>query len=265
MQNKNYKILQEINSIFKINNKYSNLHLNTGIALLKKELANKGGIYAIVHNESYKMYIGSSNKLSNRLLEHLRNHNSNLYLQNAIIKYKIENFTIFILEFLDGDQIQNLTPEEIGKILIEMEQKYLDMFEEKYNINPNAGKTRLGSKHSEETKELMSKFRKENPNFLNKTHSPEVIDMLRDKFTGKNNPMYGKPVTEENKKLISQLFSKPVYLYDANTFELIAKYDKQKSLIEALKISPKTIIKYKDTGEVFRDKYIISSIELSPK
>jgi len=111
----------------------------------------------------------------------------------------------------------------------------------------------------------MSKFRKENPNFLNKTHSPEVIDMLRDKFTGKNNPMYGKPVTEENKKLISQLFSKPVYLYDANTFELIAKYDKQKSLIEALKISPKTIIKYKDTGEVFRDKYIISSIELSPK
>lgn len=113
-------------------------------------------------------------------------------------------------------------------MLIGIEQKYLDMFEHKYNINPLAGKTRLGSKHSEETKELMSKFRKENPSFLNKTHSPEVIKIFRDKFTGKNNPMYGKPVTEENKKLISKLFSKPVYIYDANTFELVVKFEKQK-------------------------------------
>lgn len=34
--------------------------------------------------------------------------------------------------------------------------------------------------------------------------------------------------------------------------------------MDDLKISPKTIIKYKDSGEVFRDKYIISSIELLP-
>jgi len=74
--------------------------------------------------------------------------------------------------------------------------------------------------------------------------------------------MYGKPVTEENKKLISDLFRKDVYLYNANTFTLIAKYNKHKDLISALNISPKTLIKYKDSGEVFRDKYIISSVEL---
>ena len=34
---------------------------------------------------------------------------------------------------------------------------------------------------------------------------------------GSNNPMFGKPVTESNKKLISEFFSKSVYLYDANT------------------------------------------------
>ena len=52
-----------------------------------------------------------------------------------------------------------------------------------------------------------------------------------------------KPVTEENKKLISELFSKSVYLYDANTLSIIAKYDRHKDLVEELKISPKTLIK----------------------
>jgi hypothetical protein len=41
-----------------------------------------------------------------------------------------------------------------------------DSFNDKYNINPKAGKTRLGAKHSEATKELMSKLIKENPYFL---------------------------------------------------------------------------------------------------
>lgn len=79
--------------------------------------------------------------------------------------------------------------------------------------------------------------------------------------------MYGKPVTEENKKLISDLFRKEIYLYDANTFSLIAKYDKQQDLIDDLKISSKTIVKYKNSpirpyGEVYKDKYIISSVKL---
>jgi hypothetical protein len=75
--------------------------------------------------------------------------------------------------------------------------------------------------------------------------------------------MFGKPVTEENKKLISELFSKSVYLYDANTLSLIAKYDRHKDLIKELKISSKTLVKYKDSGEVLRDKYIITSIPLA--
>lgn len=68
-----------------------------------------------------------------------------------------------------------------------------------------AGKSRLGSKHSEATKELKSKWRKENPAFLNKVHSEDVLEQARQRMTGLNNPMYGKPVTEANKKLISEL------------------------------------------------------------
>lgn len=82
-------------------------------------------------------------------------------------------------------------------------------------------------------------------------------------MTGSNNPMYGKPVTKENRKLISELFSKPVFLYDANTFKLIAKYTSHKDLIKEFKLSTKTVIKYKDSGKVFRNKYIISSTKLN--
>lgn len=154
---------------------------------------------------------------------------------------------------------------EQGVTLIKMEQKYLDIFKNKYNINPNAGKTRLGAKHSEATKELLSSLRRVNPSFLNKTHSPEVIAAMSARVKGFNNPMFGKPVTFSNKKLISEFFSKSVYLYDANTLTLIARYSKHKYLVKDLGISPKTLIKYNDSGLVFRDKYIISSTELEPK
>ncbi len=47
--------------------------------------------------------------------------------------------------------------------LIKLEQKYLDFFNDKYNINPTAGKTRLGAKITEVTKELMSNIKLANP------------------------------------------------------------------------------------------------------
>ena len=62
---------------------------------------------------------------------------------------------------------------------IELEQKYLDLYINKFNIDPITGKPRAGSKHTEATKKLMSKIRTENPYFLNKTHSPEFIEKIR--------------------------------------------------------------------------------------
>ena len=76
------------------------------------------------------------------------------------------------------------------------------MFKNKYNVNPAAA-SRLGAKHTEEAKAWFSKLRRENPHFLNKVHSEDIIEQLRIRMTGSSNPMYGKPVTEANKKLIS--------------------------------------------------------------
>lgn len=77
-------------------------------------------------------------------------------------------------------------------------------------------------------------------------------------MTGSSNPMYGKPVTDENKKkIISDIFRKDVYLYDANTLDLIAEFSRYEDLIKELKISYKTLVKYKDSGVAYKDKYII--------
>jgi hypothetical protein len=48
----------------------------------------------------------------------------------------------------------------------------------------------------------MSKIRTENPSFLNKTHSPEWIEIIRILMTGSNNPMFGRAVMDDNKILI---------------------------------------------------------------
>lgn len=199
--------------------------------------------------------------MHSRLSDHIKNRSSNILLQRAISKYGLSNFSVYIFELLPANE--GLTSEELSVTLIKMEQKHLDCFKDKYNINPNAGKSRLGAKHSEATKELFSELGMGKP--TNATFSAEELAQRSVRATGSNNPMYGKPVTESNKKLISEFFSKSVYLYDANTFELICKYAKQKDPMEGLNISPKTRIKYKDTGVVFRDKYIISSRVLGPR
>jgi len=239
---------------------YSDLDKNTTINIIKKDLKGVSGIYVIVHNESGKVYVGSSINLSIRIVEHINNRNSNIHLQNAINKYGLNNFSVYVIALLPSND--KLSKEESGIALIELEQKYIDLFKDKYNINPIAGKTRLGAKHSEASKELMSQWRKENPSFLNKKHSKEVLEQMRERMQGENNPLFGKPVSESTRKLISDYFSKATFLYDANTLKLIAKYDKHKDIIKDLNISPKTLVKYKDSGNVFRDKYIISSIEL---
>lgn len=76
-------------------------------------------------------------------------------MQRAFVKHGIENFSLYILEILPEDT--DLSDVENLAELIQLEQKYIDLFEDKYNINPVAGKSRLGAKHSEATRELMSK------------------------------------------------------------------------------------------------------------
>ena len=219
------------------------------------------GVYAFIHKDSKKLYIGSSCQLSTRVMDHLQGKNSNIHLQRAFVKYGLINFTLYILELLPNNL--SMSSVEYTMVLVPVEQKYL--FKDKYNINPTAGKSRFGAKHTEATKELYSVMKTLNPHRVGKVHREEYIEEMRRRMLGSSNPMYGIPTTENNKKLFSKLYSKPIYLYDAKTLEKIYEFNKHADLVKELRISTKTVVKYIDSGMVFRDKYLISSKVLEAK
>lgn len=118
-----------------------------------------------------------------------------------------------------------------------LEQIYLEFFLNKYNINPIAGiMFRLGAIHTKESNFLISQVFKANPHFLNKTLIGEVLYKMRKRMSGPIKPVYGRPVSDANKKLISDLFRKDVYLYEASTLNLIKKYDRLADLVKDIRI-----------------------------
>jgi len=72
----------------------------------------------------------------------------------------------------------------------------------------------------------------EGKNFLNKTHSADLIELLH-ACRGSKYDIFGKPLTDANKKLISKLSSKSIYLYDANK-KLISKLFRKASIYRML-------------------------------
>lgn len=78
------------------------------------------GIYLITNKQDGKVYVGSSNKVRRRLIEHksrlLLNNHHNRYLQRAFNKYKLESFTFEVLEYCQLDEIRK------------REQYYIDLY-----------------------------------------------------------------------------------------------------------------------------------------
>ena len=90
------------------------------------ELKNKCGIYQIRNLKNNKMYIGSSFKLYERMLQHFadlrRNDHENTHLQNAFNKYGEQNFVFEVIEFCDK------------KIQYDIEQYWIDKFKNTNSI-----------------------------------------------------------------------------------------------------------------------------------
>ena len=178
---------------------FFNLKTEATINLIKLELKGLTGIYAFKHKVSGKMYIGSSVNLWSRFKEHLGNKHSNIHLQRAFVKYGLDQFNFIVLEFCTTDK------------LIELEQKYLNLVSDKYNICPIAGSS-LGRKHTDEAKAKIGmasrgrKFSEETlAKFRERTHSEETIAKLKARrHSGEikkkiSDAMTGKTRSEESK------------------------------------------------------------------
>ena len=91
-----------------------------------KYIKGKSGIYMWTNKINNKSYIGSSVKLNKRLYYYYSlNVNRITYrslIKNAILKYKLSNFSLDILEYCELDN------------LIEREQFYIDIIKPEYNI-----------------------------------------------------------------------------------------------------------------------------------
>lgn len=150
-----------------------------------------GGIYRIVNNINYKLYIGSSIHVNRRIYTHIQalngQYHGNTHLQKAWNKYGGENFSFEIIEIING------TEEDIRK----REQYWLDYYQSyNYNIGYNISHYAIGGggyEVSDETKQKLSESHK------GKVHSEETKKKMSEIKQGESNPFYGKSHTEETR------------------------------------------------------------------
>jgi group I intron endonuclease len=188
-----------------ISNTPAKVYLNSkeSKSLIYKENNKCSGIYLWFNNINEKYYIGSAKDLRNRLARYYSDKElarTNNLIHKAIIKHKHHNFSLYILEYCDLDN------------LIAREQFYLDSLTPPYNILTVAGSS-LGFKHSEETKALMSEIKIKDLDLLERIEAlseinrgsvkSEEFKALRSTLTkGENNPMFGKAHTPESRALM---------------------------------------------------------------
>lgn len=136
------------------------------------------GIYAITHVETGRIYIGSSSRLSKRLIEHKtalttgRHHNK--YLQSAWASDGPSAFRFSVVEVLGETST-----------LIEREQHFLDLHKPNvYNYGPCAKSAVRGVNKSAETKAKMSAVAKQ------RQYSAETRAKMRQAKLGKPRPTF---------------------------------------------------------------------------
>lgn len=199
------------------------------------------GIYCIQCVTNNKKYIGSSInvfKRRNRHFSDLRNlKHKNRHLQNAYNKYGADNFTFYVIEFVENKDN-----------LIIREQYHIDKEEPEYNINLIANSS-LGVKRSEETKE---KVRQAN---LGLKHPEWRNEIKRKAQGGDNHWAKGKKFSEDyklklsnaQKKLYNSGYkspaSKKILQYDLN-MNLLNTWDSAREASRNTEYSPSSICNY---------------------
>ena len=162
------------------------------------------GIYAITNAENGKVYIGSTIGLAKRWEYHRqdlrRGDHANPHLQRAWNKYGEAAFEFGILEYLDS-------PEELHLA----EQFWCDVYHEEgkelYNIATVGPAPMLGRKHTEESRQKMSKVgmgrrpTEESRRKMSRTHKGKMLSKeTRRRMSGAHK---GKKLSEETKRKIS--------------------------------------------------------------
>ena len=163
------------------------------------KLRNKSGIYRIRNLYNNHFYIGSSNNLYKRFIDHKtaldKGTHHSIYLQRAFNKYGSAQFIMEVL-FLCKKEY-----------LLYYEQQLIYELHPSYNMNPLAASNR-GYKWTEESRAKARRAQLGNKNALGHKHSNEskrAISISRKgKCVGADNGMFGKTHTEEARNKIRE-------------------------------------------------------------
>ncbi|EMD85022.1 hypothetical protein COCC4DRAFT_154306, partial [Bipolaris maydis ATCC 48331] len=221
--------------------------LKSDRARIFKECAKVSGVYYLINNINGHTYVGSSINLAARMKNYLNNSylqsktNSNMPITKALLKYGHSNFSFWILEYVNSDQ------------LAIRETLYITQILPYYNVLKK-GYSSLGYKHTEETKTLLSNLAK------NRVHSPETKALIVKALTGQNNPFFGKSHTMESiRQIIKNKSYNPVYIYDSYK-NLIAIYPSVKTLSKKVGANSTTIVNYIKSKALFRGEWYFTNI-----
>ena len=226
---------------------------------------NKAGIYCWTHIKSGKKYVGSSVDLYRRFTQYynikyiVRASKSSLICR-ALLKYGYSSFSLDILEICDIS------------VIIQREQYYIDHLNPEYNILKVAGSL-FGYKH---TQESLDKMRE-----IASNRSEETKAKLREKALGRTynhteetkiklrEIMLGKTHSEETKQKLKIIQSnrtihpvkgKSIRIEDTLTSQ-INIYDSLRQAGKELNSNHVSMRNYLDKGKLYRNRYLITSVE----
>ena len=216
-------------------------------SLILKQEKDKLGIYCLVNNVNKHTYIGSSIHLANRIKNYLNpaflksKQNINMPITKALLKYDTHNFSLWILEYVD-----------INDISIR-ETYYITSVMPYYNVLKQ-GYSSLGYVHTEETKKLLSELA------TNRVHSFETKSLIARRLTGENNPFYNKSHSIESKRRIMEARSAySVYVYDSYK-HLLVIFPSVLSLSKLIKCNHSTLVEVIKDNKLFRGEWYMSNI-----
>jgi len=148
-------------SLENIVNEFSILGIQSNKEEIKSKIRGKAGVYMFYNLITDDFYIGSSVDLLRRFHSHLNlMATSELPLHRAMRKYGLDSVAFLVLQFCEPEALK-------GEVCLGLEQNYLDFYKPTYNILEIADSSQ-GFKHS-----------------------PETIQYLKDKHSGKLHPRFG--------------------------------------------------------------------------
>ena len=249
------KFLQEkyLNPVYS----YENLHLESIQELIKQETKGLSGIYLILNKITLDYYIGSAStsRLFVRFSNHLIHLSGSKIVKLAVRKYKLKNFSFFILELFP-----DIVTKENNKQLLDLEDFYLKSLLPNYNILTEAGSS-FGYKHTEldriKLKSNDSLERRLKIGNFNKDMflSEETKEKIRQKALNRIPLNYSEEALLNMKKK-----SKPIILYNLD-YTVYGEYSSITEASKAINCSIKTINRALKTDKNFlKRRWIIKEL-----